>query len=141
MHTGEIIFIYKLFWNVFKAGSDKISSIHWRVQVKIAGVESKKARMAAGEDAVDDKFDKFERSCRCDDVPRLAYTVSSNGDPRSVRIFFVVPILAHNLGVSDLVTAVVGDIFVSEDPESIISLDVLLCGAFRALNYDLAQAS
>ena len=42
--------------------------------------------------------------------------VSYNGDPRSVRIFFVGPILAHNFGVRDLVLAVVGDIFMSDDP-------------------------
>ena len=97
--------------------------------------------MAAGEEAVDDKFDKFERACRCANVPGVAYAVSSNGDPRSVRIFFVGPILAHNFVVRDLVTAVVGGIFMSDDPESISSLNVLLFGGFRALTYALAQAS
>ena len=116
---GEIIFIYKLLWNFFKADSDKLWSIYQRGQVKIADVESDKARMAAGEDAVDDKFDNFERACRCAKVPGISYAVSSNGDPRLVRIFFVGPILAHHLGVRDFVTVVVGDIFVSYDPESI----------------------
>ena len=50
-------------------------------------------------------------------------------------------IFAHNFGVRDLVTAVVGDIFVSDDPESISSLGALLFGAFRYLTYTLAQAS
>ena len=54
--------------------------------------------MAAGEDAVDDKFDKFERACRYADIPGVAYAVSSHGDPRLVRIFFVGPELAHNFG-------------------------------------------
>ena len=112
----EILFIYKLFWNVFKADSDKLWSIHWRGEVKIADVKGNKVRMAAGEDAVDNKFDKFERSCRYANVPGVAYVVSSNGDLRLVRIFFVGPILANNFGVHDLVTAVVGDIFVSDDP-------------------------
>ena len=75
--------------------------------------------MAAGEEAVDDKFDNFKRACRCADVPGVEYADSSNGDPCSVRIFFVGSILAHNIGVRDLVTAVVGDIFVLDDPESI----------------------
>ena len=57
---GEIIFIYKLLWNVFKADSDKLWSVHWRGQVKIAVFKSDKARMAAGEYTADDKFDKFE---------------------------------------------------------------------------------
>ena len=101
-------------------------------------IKSNKARMAAGEDSVDDKFDKFERSCRCADVPRVAYSVSSNGDLTLVMIFFVGPILEHNLGVRDLV---VGGIFVSDGPESISSLDMFLFGAFRALTYALEQAS
>ena len=71
--------------------------------------------MAAGEGAVDYKFNKFERACRCADVPRVIYAVSSNGDPRSVRIFFVGPVLAHNLGVRDFVMVVEGGIFVSDD--------------------------
>ena len=75
---GEIIFIYKLLWNFFKVDSDKIWSIHRRVQVKIADVKSDKARMAAGEYAVDDKLDKLERSCRCADVPGLADSISYN---------------------------------------------------------------
>ena len=56
-------------------------------------------------------------------------------------IWIVGTILAHNLGVRDLVTAVVEEIFVSDDPESISSLGALLFGAFRDLTYTLAQAS
>ena len=56
-------------------------------------------------------------------------------------IFFVGPVLAHNLGVHDFVTAVEGDIFVSDDPESVSSLNALLFGYFKALTYALAQAS
>ena len=138
---GEIILIYKLLWNVFKADSDKFWSIHRRGQVKISDVESYKARMAAGEDAVDDKFDKLERACRWANVSGVTDAVSSNGDPHSVRILFVGPVIAHNLGVRDFVTAVEGDIFVSDDPESVISLNALLVGAFRALTNALAQAS
>ena len=134
---GEIIFIYKLLWNVFKVDSDKLWSIHRRGQVKTADVKSNKARMVAVEDAVDDKFDKFERACRWADVPGVAYSVSSDGDPRLVWIFFVGSILANNFGVRDLVIAVVGDIFVSNHPEIISSLNVLLFGAFRALTYAL----
>ena len=69
MHTGDIILIYKLVWNVFKADYDILWSFHWRGQVKIANVKRKKVRMAAGEYAVADNFEKFERSCRCADVP------------------------------------------------------------------------
>ena len=50
------------------------------------------------------------------------------------------PVLSHNLGVRDFVTAAEGDIFVSDDPESISSLNMLLFGAFRALTYALTQA-
>ena len=50
---GEIIFIYKLLWNVFKADSDIICSVYRRGQVRIADAKSNKARMAAGEYAVD----------------------------------------------------------------------------------------
>ena len=78
-------------------------------------------------------LDKFKRSCRCADVPGVAYVVSSYGDPHLVGIFFVRSILAHNLGVRDLVTAVVGDIFVSDNPECISSLHALLFVDFRAL--------
>ena len=138
---GEIIFIYKLLWDLFKAYSDKLWSIHRRGQVKHSDVESNKGRMAAGEDDVDDKFDNFEQSCRCADVPGVAYAVSSNVDPCLVRIFFVGPILAHNLGVRGLVTAFVGDIFVLDDLKIISSLYALLFGAFRDLTYALAQAS
>ena len=51
------------------------------------------------------------------------------------------PIIAYNFGVRDLVTAVVGDIFVSDNSERISSLNALLFWSFRALTYDLAQAS
>ena len=138
---GEIIFIYKLLWNVFKADSDELGSVHRRGQVKIADIKSDKARIAVGEYAVDDKFDKFERACRCADVLGVADSISSNGDLRSVGIFFVGSILAYNFGVRDLVTAVVGDIFVSDNLERISSLNALLFGEFRALNYALAYAS
>ena len=57
---GEIISIYKLLWNVFKADSDKIWSLHRRGQIKITDVKIDKARMATGEYDVDDKFDKFK---------------------------------------------------------------------------------
>ena len=113
---GDIIFICKLLWNVFKADSEKFWSIYRRGQVKIYDAEIYKACMAAGEDAVDDKFEKFERACRCAEVPGVTYAVYSNGDPHWVSIFFVGPVLAHNLGVRDLVTAIKGDIFVSDDP-------------------------
>ena len=138
---GEIIFIYKLLWNVFKADLDKFWSIHRHGQVKIDDIKSYKARMAAGEDTVDDKFCKFERACRCAYIPGVTDAVSSNGDPRSVRIFFVGPVFAHNLGVCTFVAVVDGDIFVSDDPESVSSLDALFFGAFRSLTYALAQAS
>ena len=120
---GEIIFIYKILWNVFKAESDKFWSIHRRGQVKNADAKSYKLRMAAGDDAVDDKFYKFERACRFADVPGVTDAVSSNGDTRSVMIFFVGPVLTHNLGVRDLVTTAEGDIFVSDDPESVSYLN------------------
>ena len=81
---GEIIFIYKLLWNVFKADSDILWSVHQRGQVKIADVKSDKAGMAAGEYAVDDNFDKFGRSCRCVDVPGVVASISSNSDSCSV---------------------------------------------------------
>ena len=55
---GEIMFIYELLWNVFKADSDKLWSVHWRVHVEISDIKSNKARIAAGEYAIDDKFDK-----------------------------------------------------------------------------------
>ena len=44
---------------------------------------------------------------------------------------------AYHFGVHDLVTSVVGDIFVSDNPECISSLNALLFGAFRALAYAL----
>ena len=97
--------------------------------------------MAAGEDAVDDKFNKFKRAFMCSDVPGVTDDVCSNGDPRLDRIFFVGPVLAHNLGVRDFITSVEGDIFVLDDPESVSSLNALLFGDFRALTYALAQAS
>ena len=64
--------------------------------------------------------------------------VSFNGDLRSVGIFFVYYILAHNFGVHDLVTAFMGGIFVLDDPKIISPLNALLFGAFRALTYALA---
>ena len=94
--------------------------------------------MAAGEDSVDDKFDKFERACRYADVPGVADSISSNGDLRLVGIFFVGYILAYNFDVRDIVTSVLGDIFVSDNPERISSLNALLFGAFRAFTYVLA---
>ena len=112
---GEIIFIYKLLWNVFKADSEKLLSVHRRGQVKISDVKSDKARMAAGEYAVDDKFDKLDQACRCADVPRVADYISSNDCLGLVGIFHVGPLLAYNFGVRDLVTEVMGDIFVSDN--------------------------
>ena len=94
--------------------------------------------MAAGEYPANDTFDKFERSCRCADVPGVEDSISSNVDSRSVGIFFVGSILAYHFGVRDIVAAVVGDIFVSDNPERISSLNALLFGAFRAFTYVLA---
>ena len=94
--------------------------------------------MAVGEYAVGDKLDKLEQACRCSNVPEVAYSISSNGDSGSVGIFLVGPILAYNFFVRDLVTAFMGDIFVSDNSECISSLNALLFGSFRALTYALA---
>ena len=131
---GENIFIYKLLWNVCKADYDKLWSVHRRGEVKIADAESDKVRMAAGEYTGDDKLDKFERACRCADVPGVADSISSNGDSGSVGIFLVGPILAYNFGVRDLVTAAVGDIFVSDNSERISYLNTLLFGEFTSMS-------
>ena len=135
---GEIIFIYKLLWNVFKADSDIIWSVHRHGQVKFTNVKSNKARMAVGEYGIDDKFDKFKRSCRCSNIPGVADSIFSNGDLRSVGILFLGSILAYHFGERDLVTAVVEDIFVSDHSECISSLNALLFGAFIALDNALA---
>ena len=66
--------------------------------------------------------------------------VSSNGDPHLVMIFFMGPVSEHNLGVRNFVTVVERDIFVSDDPESVSSLDAFL-RAFSSREYALAQAS
>ena len=113
---GDIIFIYKPLWIVFKADSDKLWLVHRRGQVKKIDVNSGKAHMAAGEYPVDDKFDKFERACRCAKVSGVEDSIYFNGDSRLVGIFFVGSILAYNFGVRDLVTAVMGDIFVLDNP-------------------------
>ena len=128
-------------WNVFKADSDKLWSVHRCGQVKIADVKSDKAGNVAREYPVDDKFENFERACRCADVPEVAYSISSNGDSGLFGILFVGPILAYNFGVHHFVTAVVGDIFVLDHLERISSLNVLVFGAFRALTYALAYES
>ena len=52
----------------------------------------------------------------CSGVPGVTYAFYSNGDTCSVRIFFMGPVLAHNLGVRNFVAAVAGDIFVSDYP-------------------------
>ena len=101
-------------------------------------VESDKAHIAAREYTVDDKLDKFEQSCRCADVPGLEDSISFNGDSGSVGIFRMIPILAYNFCVRDLVTAVAGDIFVSYIQEHISSLNALLFGDFISLTYALA---
>ena len=138
---NEIVFLDKLLWNIFKADLEKLWSIHRSGLVKIADVKICKARIAAGEDAVDYVFNKFERAGWCANVPGVTDAVSSNGDPRSVRIFFMGPVFAQNLSVRNFVAAVDGAIFVLDDPESVSSLDALFFGAFRSLTYDLAQAS
>ena len=51
------------------------------------------------------------------------------------------PVLSHNLGVRNFFAAVAGDIFVSDDLESVSSLDTLLFGDFISLTNALAQAS
>ena len=96
--------------------------------------------MAVGEDAVGDEFNQFEQSYWCASVPGVTYAVSSNGDPCLVGIFFMGPVLAHNLGVRNFVAAVAWDIFISDDPKSVSSLNLLLFGDFRYLTYALAQA-
>ena len=50
----------------------------------------------------------------------------------------MIPILAYNFGVRDLVTVVVGDIFVLDNSERISPLKALMFGAFRDLTYALA---
>ena len=107
---------------------DKLWSIHRRGQIKITDVKICKARIAAGEGAVDYEFNKFERASLCANVPGVKDAVSSNGDPRSVRIFFMGPIFTHNLGERNFFAAVDGDIFISDDPESVSSLDAFFWG-------------
>ena len=51
------------------------------------------------------------------------------------------PVFAHNFGVRNFVAAFNRDIFVSNYPESVSSLNALFFGAFRSLTYTLAQAS
>ena len=51
------------------------------------------------------------------------------------------PVFAHNLDVLNFVTAVDGDIFILDDPESFSYLDALFFGDFGSLTYALAQAS
>ena len=94
--------------------------------------------MAEGEYAVDDKLDEFEQACRCADVPGVADSIPSNGDSGLVGVFLVGPILAYNFGVRDLVTEVMGDIFVLDHSESISYLNAFLFGYFRSLIYALA---
>ena len=48
--------------------------------------------------------------------PGVIDAISFNNNPRPVRIFFVGPVLAHNLSERDFVTAVEGYIFVLDDP-------------------------
>ena len=51
------------------------------------------------------------------------------------------PVSEHKLCVRNLVAAVDGYIFVSDDPESVSSLNALFFGSFRYLTYALEQAS
>ena len=97
--------------------------------------------MEVGEYTVDDKLDKFERSCRCADVPGVEDYISFKGYLGSVGIFLVGPIFSYIFGVRDLITVVVGNIFVSDNSERISSLNALLFGSFRALTYALVYVS
>ena len=51
------------------------------------------------------------------------------------------PVFAHNVDVRNFVAAADGNIFVSDDPESVSSLNALFFLSFRSLTYALAQAS
>ena len=51
------------------------------------------------------------------------------------------PVFAHNLSVRNFIAAVDGDIFLSDDPESVSSLNALFFGTFRYLTYALSQVS
>ena len=136
-----IIFCNEVFWDILNADPHKLRAIHRRGQIKIADFKSRKARITSGEDAVGCECNKLYLTGWRANVSWVKNPVSYNGDPRLVRIFFVGPVFAHNLGVRNFVAAVNGDIFVSDDPESVSSLDALFFLAFRSLTYALAQAS
>ena len=131
-----IVFRNELLRNVIKADSEKFWSIHRRCQVKISDVKSRKARITSGEDAVGCECNKLYLTGWRANVSWVKNPVSYNGDPRLVRIFFVGPVFAHDLGVRNFVAEVDGDIFVLDDPESVV-----FWVAFRSLTYTLSQAS
>ena len=67
--------------------------------------------------------------------------VAVNSDPRLFGICFLGPIFTHNLPVHNFFAAIMGDIFVADDMESVSPLDALFLGDFRSFSYYLENSS
>ena len=55
----EIVFRNEVFWDILNVDPHKLQAIHWCGQIKVADVKARRARIAAGEDAIDNKFNNL----------------------------------------------------------------------------------
>ena len=108
------------------------------MEVEVTDVKSGELGAGAREDAVEDKLGKFKGCCRGADVARKGDAISTDGDARAVGIALLWADLPNHFGVSDIFSAVGGDIFEADEEEGVGSFDTLVSAVGRGAN-DLAE--
>ena len=92
------------------------------MQVEVANVKRGELGAGAREEAVENELGKFKGCCRGANVSGKGDAISAYGDARAVGIALLWADLANHFGVSDLLSAVVGDIFKADEEEGVVSL-------------------
>ena len=97
------------------------------MQAEVANVKRDELGAGAQEDAVEKKLGKFKGCCRGADAARKGDAISADGDASAVGIAFLWADLTNHFGVSDLFSAVGGDVFEADEEEGVGPLDSLAC--------------
>ena len=101
------------------------------MQLEVAYIECGELGARAQEGAVEDNLGKFKGCCRGADVAGKGDAVATDGDARAVGIVIFRADLANQFGVSDLFSAVGGDIFEADEEEGVGAFDAFASAVGR----------
>ncbi len=119
IHTGEVVFLNELRWNVRDLDADVFQVGHGSVEVEIFKVNGAESRTLPGDDAVKKEFDEFKGGGVGADIPGEANPGASNGDSGPVRIILLRSDLADNHGMTDFLALEEGDVLIVNAEEGV----------------------